>query len=107
VYGNRHYSYVYTHGATVYDVSVRTLRTALSVRYIWVGSAPIIGLRKWTDPVLFNTGRKLMVPTVTCRLQNRMNYVNCLSSPKFLDGVFDVRKDKVHRRTNHEGPDGE
>ena len=72
-----------------------------------MGSARIIGLRKWTDPVLFNTGPKIMVRSMTYRRQNRMNYVSCLSLPKFLESVVDVRKGKVHPRTIHKGPDGE
>jgi hypothetical protein len=49
----------------------------------------------------------IIVSNMTYRRQNRMNYVICLSSPKFLEGVVDVRKGKVHPRTSHEGPHGE
>ena len=72
-----------------------------------MGPASKIGLRKWIDPVLFNIGHKVMVPNVTCRRQNHMNCVSCLSSPKFLEGVVDVRKGQVHHRTSHEGPEWE
>jgi len=72
-----------------------------------VGPASNIGLRKWIDPVLFNTGHMVMVPNVTYRRRNGMNCVSCLSSPKILECVVDVRKDYVQPRTSHEGPDWE
>ena len=73
VYFNRHYSCVYTHGATAYDVNVQTLRTALSVRYSSMCSARIIGFRKWTDPVMFNKGPKL-IHTLDAGLLTRSQY---------------------------------